>query len=71
MQELEAVSETNCRRAIMAIVKYCADCNSHSALSTVAMLAVDALEAYDTESAQFKEVMEELFTAAESQENGP
>lgn len=36
-------------QSIKAIIRYCEGCVSHGPLSTVAMLADDALEAYRTE----------------------
>jgi hypothetical protein len=41
--------QTELRRLILAIVKYSKDAPTHSELSTVHMLALNALEAYDSE----------------------
>jgi hypothetical protein len=40
---------TNTERTLNSIIKYCVGAPSHSALSTVYMLAVEALEEYQKE----------------------
>lgn len=47
-------------QSIKAILRYCEGCHSHSPLSTVAMLAADALEALETEHKSHAAVLTEL-----------
>lgn len=50
---------TNTERTLNSIIKYCVGAPSHSALSTVYMLAVEALEEYKEEqSVQYQELRE-------------
>lgn len=55
---------TPTKKAIAAILKYCEGSPSHSALSTVYMLATEALEEYDKEKDEERNLMQKFGTVS-------
>lgn len=54
------ISNTECHRAIRAIIQYCAGCQPGTAIETVKLLAEDALVEYMMEKQRFADAIDEL-----------